>query len=572
MTCREKVISEDYADILLDYVLPPELLALSRVDYCYTRIEGNLGVAYIRIEDVDDLSIQPLTYREIPSCYGLMASAGINMDYDYDPSVLINSGILSVQREPLSLTGRGVTMAFIDTGIDYRSPLFQNADGTTRITAIWDQTIQTADSPEGFNYGTEYSKDRINIALGADDPYSVVPSRDENGHGSSIASAAAGSRIADGSDYNSPAPDSDIVIVKLREAKKFLRDYYMIPDGEPCYSESDIMLALKYVMKFCTPFLKPLVICIALGSNMGDHAGNSVLSEYMNLLAGRKSVALVVCGGNEGNGFRHYQNTLPSVNGETEDNVEIRVAEGETGFIMELWGNSPALFTIRIRTPGGEEVAQQTFRSDQTLSYRFIYERTVITLDYVFVEQGSGEQLIFFRFMNPTPGIWTITVINETRNVQAPFFMYLPIGQHLRTDTVFLRPSPYTTLTEPGYADRVITVSGYDAQNGSFYINSGRGYSRLGAIKPDFSAPAVMVPTLRGKQNGTGFAAAITAGAVADFMQWAVVSGNDIQVDSNDIKSYFIRGASRSADEAYPNREFGFGRLNLQGIFDVLAR
>ena len=87
---------------------------------------------------------------------------------------------------------------------------------------------------------------------------------------------------------------ADILVVKLKPAKQYLRDYYMIPDGEPCYSESDIMLALKYVMKFCTPFLKPLVICIALGSNMGDHAGNSVLSEYMNLLAGRKSVALVV--------------------------------------------------------------------------------------------------------------------------------------------------------------------------------------------------------------------------------------------------------------------------------------
>jgi len=570
MTCREKIISEDYADILLDYVLPPDLLALTRVDYCYTRVEGDLGVAYIRISDVDDLSIQPLTYREIPAVFGLMANG--DMPGGFDPSTLINSGILPVQGEPLQLTGKDVTIAFIDTGIDYRSPYFQNADGTTRITAIWDQTIHTGEPPEGFLYGTEYRKDLINVALGSSDPYSIVPSRDENGHGSSVASVAAGSRLDDGVTFNSAAPDSNILVVKLREAKQYLKDYYLIPEGEICYSESDIILALKYVMSFWTPFTRPLVICFALGSNMGDHAGNSVLSDYMNFLAGRKSVTLIVCGGNEGNGARHYQNTLPSVSGEAQDDVEIRVAEGETGFVMELWGNSPALFTIRIRTPGGESVAQETFRTEQTLSYRFIYERTVITLDYIFVEQGSGEQLIFFRFENPTPGIWTITVTNETGNIQAPFFMYLPIEQHLKTDTVFLRPNPYTTLTEPGYADRVITVSSYDDRNGSFSVNSGRGYSRLSDIKPDFAAPGIMVPTLKGKQSGSGFAAALTAGAVADFMQWAVIRGNAIQVDSNDIKSYFIRGATRDADNVYPNREFGFGTLNLQGIFDVLAR
>ena len=149
--------------------------------------------------------------------------------------------------------------------------------------------------------------------------------------------------------------------------------------------------------------------------------------------------------------------------------------------------------------------------------------------------------------------------------------MWLPITQFLSSETYFLEPDPYVTLTEPSMAIETIGVSTYNDQNNSFFIESGRGFSRTGQIRPDFAAPGVNVSTLSGRKNGSSLAAAITAGAVAQFMQWAAVERNSEFVESKEVKNFFIRGASRNPDLIYPNREWGYGRLNVAGTFDVLA-
>ena len=148
--------------------------------------------------------------------------------------------------------------------------------------------------------------------------------------------------------------------------------------------------------------------------------------------------------------------------------------------------------------------------------------------------------------------------------------MWLPLTQFMNSDNFFLEPNPDITLTEPGMASDVITVSTYDSANNSFYVQSGRGFTRNGRIKPDFSAPGVNISVPRGKTTGSCLAAAITAGAVAQFMQWAVVEGNNSVVESREIRNYFVRGASRDPEVIYPNREWGYGRLNMVGTFDAL--
>lgn len=568
MTCRERILSEEYADIITDYRLPEEVSYLARGTYCYTPVEGDIGIAYLRIEDVGEISVSPFSYQSIPLCFGL--AQDILSGQPFDPGALIDSGILSVQEGAPELSGSGVTVAIIDTGIDYTLPVFRNENGQTRIRAIWDQTIQEGEPPEGILYGTEYRREMIDAALSAENPYTIVPSRDMNGHGTAVAGVAAGSKLGSGLRFNSPAPNCDLVVVKLREAKKYLRDYYLIPEGRECYSESDILMALRYVTTYLRPLSRPLVICLALSCNMGDHGGNSVLSRYLDHLAGRKSVAIVVAGGNEGAEGVHYSKRLPNDIGVNADRVEIRVAEGEPGFVLELWGELPATFTISVRSPSGEELMAGTFRMPQTLEYRFLYEKTILSIDYVLVEEGSGAQLIFMRFVRPAAGIWTIRVTNESRNLPGTYHMWLPLRAYLKEGTAFLTPDPYTTLTEPAYATGVISVAGYNNRTGGRYVDSGRGFSRLGTIKPDLAAPAVEVSSVRGAITGTSMAAAVTTGAVAAFLQWAVVEQNDLWVTGGDVKSYLIRGARREAGLSYPNREEGYGRLYLQGVFDAL--
>ena len=234
--------------------------------------------------------------------------------------------------------------------------MFQDESGNSRILAIWDQTIQDGVAPEGFYYGTEYKRDDINRAIKSDNPYDIVPSRDTNRHGSKIASVAAGSKIASGYTFLGAAPNCDIVVVKLKEAKKLLKDYYFIPNNVSAYEETDIMLALKYVESFAITFRRAVVICLGVGTNTGDHRGSSFLAGYMNSVALKRSRAIVVWGGNEGNAAHHFNGRLfnnPD-GGINYKDVEIRVGENCEGFFLEFWGGIPDIFNIIIRSPGSE--------------------------------------------------------------------------------------------------------------------------------------------------------------------------------------------------------------------------
>lgn len=566
MYCKDKALSNQYYDIITDY--PVSVLENSDFDFCYYQLD-DFYLVYINEDNMRNTNDYFYDYKSIPKIYGLMQEQGAN---GYDPNSLIVSGITQVQREPLRLTGQGVVICVIDTGIDYTNPVFRDSEGNSRVLAIWDQTIQTGPAPEGFFFGTEYTREDINRALQAEDPYTIVPSRDEIGHGSIMAGVAAGSQLTGTNNYLGAAPNADIVIVKLKECKPYLREFYLIPPGVPAYEEGDIMLAVQYADSFAQVFQRPVVICLGLGTNYGDHTGRAPLPRYLNTIASKRSRAVVVCGGNEGNAAHHYQGNIgnQSRTGLNSVPVEVRVGERSEGFLLELWGNVPDVFTVSIRSPGGETIPALRLGIQDSITYGFVYERTRITIAGMLVEPASGEELILMRVVEPTPGIWTFQVAGSTEIHNGTFHMWLPITQFLNTSTYFLESTPYITLTEPSMAENVISVSAYDAANNSFYIESGRGFTRTGMIKPDFAAPGVNVTTIQGRQSGTSLAAAITAGAVAQFMQWAVVEGNNRVVASQEIKNYFVRGASRNYDILYPNREWGYGRLNMVGTFDAL--
>ena len=573
MDCKEKIISNDYADGVLDF--PVERVVGENEDICYIKLNDRYSVAYQNRILSADLQGGILQYPYIPKIYGLMqeGEADSVADNRFDPSALINSGIRQLQGPPLYLTGRGVIMAFIDTGIMYTDRAFRNPDGSTRILAIWDQTIQNGAAPEGFYFGTEYTREDIDRALASQSPQQIVETTDPMRHGTVMAGVAAGSEVNGGSTYIGAAPQADIVVVKLKECKEYLREYYFIPREVPAYEENDIMLGISYVNRFAETFRRPVVICLGLGTNMGDHAGNSFLGQYLNSIARIRSRAVILCGGNEGNAFHHYTWTFPA--GERERaayrDVEVRVGEGERGFVLEFWGSLPDLFNISIRSPGGETIPPIRLGLEQQNTYRFVFENTEVTVQSILAEPESGEEFILFRFREPTPGIWNFRATSVGEVYNGTFHMWLPITQFLGSTTYFLEASPDTTITEPGMAEEVITVSNYNDVNKSFYLESGRGFSRTGRIRPDLAAPGVNVATLYGNRTGSSLSAAITAGGAAQYMQWAVVEGNSPLADTKEVRNYLIKGADRMPDRSYPNREWGYGTLNVQGIFDVIA-
>ena len=573
MDCKSRILSNDYADLIVDFDMDVSDLENTAGDFCFYQIEENLRIFYANRSELPDLSLSDYRYLYFPSCYGLMQTGETLERIDFNTGALEASGILRVQREPLALTGTGCILVCIDSGIDYANPVFRREDGSSRILAIWDQEEQSGMPPAGFEYGSEYKREQINEALSAENPYDVVPVRDIAGrHGTAMASIAAGSSVDEGTSFLGAAPDADIVIVKLKQAKQYLREYYFVPEGTPCYQETDLLTALKYGAGFANVMRRPVCICMGIGTSYGDHAGNSLLERYIDRLNKIRNIAVVLPAGNEGNTGHHYRALFDRSDVGRRQNAEIRVADNTGGFIAEIWGSVPSVFGISLRSPSGEEISDISFRLDTTRTYDFIYSETKVTVDALFVEQISGQQLVVLRFENPTPGIWTIGIVLETGGVPAVCDIWLPIRQFVAGNVYFPEPSPYITLTMPATGNSALCISAYNSETGGFFQESGRGYTRRQDIKPDLAAPGANVPSAIGAVSGTGAAMALAAGAVLQLMQWAVTEGKKPLINGVEIKNYLIRGAVRDAVPEVPNREWGYGKLDIYQTFEQLRR
>ncbi|MBQ8802178.1 MAG: S8 family peptidase [Tyzzerella sp.] len=561
--CRERILSEDYRDFIVSELQEDTFAERFPGETCDQEMGEFYKSIYVEREQADPIQFDRYPYNSVPKCFTLL-----------DMEALQQAGILQVQNYPtLELQGTGVLIGFVDTGIDYQNQIFRNLDGSTRIAGLWDQTIQEGTPPEGMFYGTEYSSAQIDEALRSETPLEVVPSRDENGHGTFLTSIAAGGANEE-NQFLGAAPDSQIAVVKLKPAKQYLKDFYLIRTDAPCYQENDIMLGITYLNQLADRLGLPLIICIALGTNMGSHAANSPLAGQLDIYANIANRAVVIGGGNEANQRHHYLGIAENVNDVKE--VEIRVSEGVSGFCMELWSDPLNLLAVSVQSPSGERTYRFPIRSEETDSYTFVLERTTISIDYkVFVERLNAE-LVFFRVQNPTAGIWKV-IVEPVQVEEGQFHMWLPVTEFLEGEVYFLQSNPDYTITEPGSTLSGMTVGFYDGNNNSIAIQSGRGYTRSERIKPDFAAPGVNVTGLaaRGQfvaRTGSSIAAGITAGAAALIMEWVVYRLQQKTIDSSQVRNLLVLGTEKTPNIDYPNREWGYGRLNVYNTFETIRR
>ncbi len=543
--CKEQVYSNDYFDFVIPY---GEAYTVSPPGTCIQRVDEDYDILYYPRAGLPPLRLGNYTYSEIPKCFGLL-----------DRTALEASGILQMQIQPaLQLTGTGVLIGFIDTGIDYTNPLFRYADGSSRIVRIWDQSIEDGTPPLGIFYGADYGRETINRALELENPYEIVPSRDTNGHGTFLAGVACGGMDIE-NDFIGAAPDAQIAVVKLKEAKQYLRDFFFVKDGVPAYQENDIMLAVAYLDGLANTMNMPLVICLGLGSANGSREGNSYLASYLDIICTRRKRSVVCAMGNEAGLRKHFFGRLTE--GMEYEEVEINVEENSEGFFVELWADAPELLEVSVISPTGEELPRVPLREGTSTEYDFIFERTTVSVDYRIEVRRTGSLLVYMRFLRPQNGIWRIRVYPENI-LSGNYSMWLPLQQFTSGDVFFLRSNPDITLTIPASAEQVISVGAYNAVNNSIYSDSGRGFSATGTVKPEFAAPGVNVfgPDARGnyiRQTGTSVAAAITAGAVAQVMQWAIVDRNAPTLSHTKIKNMLIRGTERPVEREFPNPEWG---------------
>lgn len=557
--CGERILSNDYMDLIWRVNVSEEEITSQGLT-CVQPLGDRFFSLFIERRFLPEVEPYIFSYHLFPNCYGLLQTESLSQ-----------SGILQIQNQPmLNLKGKGVILGFVDTGIDYQNSCFRDQAGRSRILEIWDQTDRGGEAPKGLSYGTVYTREKINQALESENPEAVVPSRDRNGHGTILASIAAGSQNVP-EDRTGAAPLSDLAVVRLKEAKPYLKEFFLIPEEAEAYQENDIMAGIYYLNRLALRERKPLVICMALGSNMGGHEGTGPLSQVLNSMSAQLGRAAVAAVGNEANQGHHFFGRVERAGAFRE--VEFRVAPDEYGLTMELWGNLPDVFSVSLISPSGEVLPRIYLRMLTTRIHRFVFEQTVVYLNFTVQEAGSGDQLLVIRMRSPAEGIWRLRVYGNAI-VDGSFHLWLPMTGFISSETRFLKPDPNVTITEPANGGTLISAAGYNGANGSIYLDSGRGYTRKGRIKPDFAAPAVTVEAVtlnnRGTSvTGTSAAAAIAAGAAALMLEWGIVREGFVLMNGVEVKNNLIRGAGRRPDLSYPNREWGYGTLDLLASFET---
>lgn len=524
------------------------------------KYSGTLGQVREIAESVVELSNEfaIVTVREDR----LEALAGIEaVEYIEKPKRLffqVENGrrvscMTSVQIRPPKLYGTGVLVAIIDSGIDYANLDFRNADGTTRIYALWDQTIP-GNPPEGYVQGTEYTQEKINEALQQEnrtERMKIVPSEDQSGHGTAVAGIAAGNgRGSKGARYQGVASESGILVVKLGTPRE---------EGFPRTTE--LMQAIDYVVKKAQRAGRPVAINISFGNTYGSHTGTSLLERFIADIANLWKSVICIGMGNEGASAGHTAGILKE---NTEERIPLAVQMKETAINVQIWKSYHDIVDISLISPAGVQIGPIP---EVIGTQRFVVGDTEILLYYGEPSPFHVSQEIFIEFLPKdsyiTPGIWQF-VLTPRKIVTGEYDLWLPSENVLNRGTAFRYPTERGTLTIPSTSQRVISVGAYDSLTFAYADFSGRG-GLEGESKPDLVAPGVDItaPTPSGIYQtftGTSFATPFVSGAAALMMEWGIVRGNDPYLYGEKVKAYLRRGARPLPGfTEYPNPQVGYG-------------
>lgn len=441
---------------------------------------------------------------------------------------------------PFGLFGKGTIVAVIDTGIRAESMEFRNADGSTRILNIWDQTT-----------GTEYDRSQIDEALQNETKDTAgIPGADVLGHGTQVAAIACGS--------SGVAAQADILVVKLGLAAK---------NGFP--RTTQLMEALDYVVRKAIDYGKPLAVNISFGNNYGDHTGSSLLENFINDIADSWKCSICIGSGNEGLGAVHTGGTLTE---DMEETVELAVSSYETGLSIQIWKDYWDDIAVEIIAPSGRNLGR--IQENSRVS-RIRYEDMELLTYFGEPSPFRIRQEIYIDMIPQTvyiqSGLWKLRLIPRSiRNGR--YDMWLPAQGALNFGTGFTSPDSASTFTIPSAAAKAVTVGAYDAGTGSAAPFSGRGYIvEIGGslmVKPELAAPGVnvLVPSVSGmaRVSGTSYATPFVTGSAALLMEWGIVRGNDAFLYGEKLKAYLIKGAEPLAGAAVPDTQTGWGRLCLK--------
>ena len=511
------------------------------VDVIGAKVEDlgyGFGILIIKVNDLNRIiELDGLQYIELPKI--LYTSAYDSNRASCIPSVWNN----------YNLTGEGILVGFLDTGIDYTHNAFKDTDGNTRIEYIYDLENEVV-----------YDKNKINEALKSEDPFSIVPEIDLSGHGTHVAGiACAGGNI--NFDNYGVAYKSSIAMVKIT-GENSLR----------AALSTQLMRGLKFLMDKSNEINKPLVVNISLSTNDGSHNGSSLLEKYIQTFTQLQKAVIVVAAGNEGNSAHHVGGEMKK-----EEDLDLNIGDGEKGIILDFF--KPVLVDVSVEVISPTGISTGPMGLSESYKERFVGREKIVvysTGPKPFDIQGQTTISILPLGDTITSGGWRI-IVRKLNNYEGYVDVWLPIAEGLNERTRFLQPSVYNTLGIPATVEGVISVGSYNFLNNNLSAFSGRGVVRPEwLIKPDLVAPGENILSTVEEQgfdtkSGTSMAAPQVSGICALLFEWGIIRNNDPFLYGERIKYYLIKGAKRTIfGEAYPNPDLGYGFVCLDRTMELL--
>lgn len=480
----------------------------------------------------------------------------------------------------LNLTGRGVNLAVVDSGIDYLNEEFMDINGNTRIEIIWDQSIITTDSNDNSDvpFGAIYTREQINEAIKAKNegrpPGAIVPSEDEIGHGTNMSCIIGGS--GKNPNFRGVAPDCTFIVVKLIRDFSFEAQF---PDASvPVFNITAIFAALQFLYEYTLLNNKPIVIYFPLGSTLGNHKGEGILEEFMESISTKSGIAIVAGTGNQRNAGGHASGTVAKISGLQAPGagvIELEAAPEQKNIWVQIWVELPNIMTLEIVSPSGESTGVMPIILNYTKRHTFIFEKTSIRVNYYFPEEITGDELIRVRFYNLQPGIWRLRVV-ANYILSGKYDAWLPQQGLTVGDTKFSFPDPFGTITNPSNSIYITTIAAYNQNNYNLVDYSGMAFLDSYIDRIDVAAGGVNAITVAPDNkiaivNGTSVSAAVVSGVCAMLFEWGIVNGNDPYIYSQTIKAYLAKGAISRSGDIVPNPYWGYGILNVPKIFENMT-
>jgi len=475
--------------------------------------------------------------------------------------------------EPLFLTGTGVIVGIVDTGIDYLNKEFIREDDTSRILSIWDQTDNTGTPPTSIGYGSEHSNSQINEALKVNreggDPYTVVPERDIDGHGTHSAGIIGARGYGD---VKGAAPNCDFIVVKLRPFGTFEVTPGNPSDNISTYRNTDIAIATFYLFEQRKIYNRPMVIFLPVSAQIGGHDGTNPLEQLIDYYSYISDITFALGTGNQGNSQTHASGTL-EFSGD-KASVDLQVGNNQSSLFMSIWSYFPDKLSFNLTSPSGQVTAEIPARIDQVTEINFIYENTTVVVNYFFPKILSGDEQIRFSFTDMSPGIWKITILGNYI-VNGNYNVWISQRPLSRPGTLLLNSDNFTTLAIPSTSHYAITTACYNQSTNTIWEKSGVGFTALNNIKPEITCGGINVLTTSLNNttttvSGSSAATAVLAGAIALLYQWGIVDRNLPNMSSEIIKAFLIRGTRKRPGEGYPSPYWGYGILDMRGVFDAI--